>query len=541
MSDYRDTLVRLATDTETAFFDCNFNDDIVLKPKAQVALHSVSMERADNSIFIDGTNDTITFQTNNVAGFVVHTATIPPGNFNKQNAIRKFNELSDSMNAQLRVNKPDGSSNGNECGMRIKVSVQDNKKVQYQFQQGGQTNIAPTSFQATNITFKNVALATTNANCQRSGATNGDTAMNSAYMFIETPICNGCGYFTFCPRLLTIDGGNQGTTNRGGFVVGLTTNYNKGKGGALVENDLDFGIRLQNLNKVLQVKVGQNAQFADNGFNIEYTGLAGAGVAPNTDMPTGQDKPLFKDVNSHVGIITEGDGFTTKVKLVKFQIIDPNQPGEYNIQTLLEADLPLRNDDGEDLFYYPVFSPLGNVAQTSCGAFNMSIDPYYQGGPHEGDLDVGLPRAFLRDKAIKVTMPVSVAQYFGFTSNVLNPTLTAIPRTNPIFNASLLFESQIISDNYIIELLNIPLTSYDSLKAGRKNILEVIPASETHIDNDTGLVQYQPNERVYIDVGNSLPLLLRNIRARIVNTDYSTIDLVGLASINVIIRNLVDK
>ena len=146
-----------------------------------------------------------------------------------------------------------------------------------------------------------------------------------------------------------------------------------------------------------------------------------------------------------------------------------------------------------------------------------------------------------RDKAIKVTMPVSVAQYFGFTSNVLNPTLTAIPRTNPIFNASLLFESQIISDNYIIELLNIPLTSYDSLKAGRKNILEVIPASETHIDNDTGLVQYQPNERVYIDVGNSLPLLLRNIRARIVNTDYSTIDLVGLASINVIIRNLVDK
>ena len=90
-------------------------------------------------------------------------------------------------------------------------------------------------------------------------------------------------------------------------------------------------------------------------------------------------------------------------------------------------------------------------------------------------------------------------------------------------------------------MLNIPLVSFDSLKFGRKNLLEVIPASETHIDDDTGLVQYQPNERVFIDVGNKIPLLLRNIRARIVNTDYSTIDLVGLASLNLVLRNMIEK
>ena len=76
MSDYRDTLIRLHTNDNEAFFDCNFNDDVVLKPNSQLALHSVSMERADGSLFIDSTNDEITFQT--AGANENHTATIPP-------------------------------------------------------------------------------------------------------------------------------------------------------------------------------------------------------------------------------------------------------------------------------------------------------------------------------------------------------------------------------------------------------------------------------------------------------------------------------
>jgi len=89
------------------------------------------------------------------------------------------------------------------------------------------------------------------------------------------------------------------------------------------------------------------------------------------------------------------------------------------------------------------------------------------------------------------------------------------------------------SQNYIVELLNLPLNSYDSFtsKRGRSNILAVIPQNEFNFGNLDTVLMYEPSEMTYISLTNNSELSLRNIRARIVFPDYSSIDTFGLSSL----------
>ena len=78
------------------------------------------------------------------------------------------------------------------------------------------------------------------------------------------------------------------------------------------------------------------------------------------------------------------------------------------------------------------------------------------------------------------------------------------------------------------------------MNGGRKNILAVVPFTEAHIDDVTGLIQYEPNEKYYLDLANDKRLLLRNIKARIITSTHEQIDLTGLASLNLLLRNFSD-
>ena len=80
-----------------------------------------------------------------------------------------------------------------------------------------------------------------------------------------------------------------------------------------------------------------------------------------------------------------------------------------------------------------------------------------------------------------------------------------------------------------------PINTYDALRKGRKNILAYVPVSETIIDDKTGVVQYEPKERLFLPLANKYEETLRNIRARIVASDFSAIATEGLSSLNIIV------
>ena len=51
-----------------------------------------------------------------------------------------------------------------------------------------------------------------------------------------------------------------------------------------------------------------------------------------------------------------------------------------------------------------------------------------------------------------------------------------------------------------------------------------------------GDIDYSPPELFFIDLLNKEPLTIRNIKARITNSDYSELEMEGLGIINILIK-----
>jgi len=98
-------------------------------------------------------------------------------------------------------------------------------------------------------------------------------------------------------------------------------------------------------------------------------------------------------------------------------------------------------------------------------------------------------------------------------------------------------------DSFIVETLSIPLESYNSsidadnpnalqTNGSRRNILATIPFT----DNEA-LVQYEPNEIVYIDIKNDTKLNLRNIEVRVLDNNFDPIRIVGECDLTLLVDN----
>ena len=89
----------------------------------------------------------------------------------------------------------------------------------------------------------------------------------------------------------------------------------------------------------------------------------------------------------------------------------------------------------------------------------------------------------------------------------------------------------------LVQLMNLQIESYDSfsdttIPAGgqRQNLLSIIPATVG------GKIIYEPPYPTFIDLNNEQPIYLRNLNARVVREDYSTININGLGTLVLLIE-----
>jgi hypothetical protein len=98
-------------------------------------------------------------------------------------------------------------------------------------------------------------------------------------------------------------------------------------------------------------------------------------------------------------------------------------------------------------------------------------------------------------------------------------------------------------DFYLIESLNLNLDSYNSMvnfdtaqnvnKGDRRNILDTITDSNVGV----GVVEYVPNELVYIDIKNSESVNLRNVSFRILDSDLNPVPVFGQSNMTCMIKD----
>ena len=111
-----------------------------------------------------------------------------------------------------------------------------------------------------------------------------------------------------------------------------------------------------------------------------------------------------------------------------------------------------------------------------------------------------------------------------------------------------------LSDNFMVESMSVPLDSFDASevfysdiklpdgsnaikspltekKGRRKNILMTLPIN----NNTNGLVEYEAQNLIFIDINNSEKMNLRNMNFRILNKNFNSIDQSGESSVMTIL------
>ena len=134
-------------------------------------------------------------------------------------------------------------------------------------------------------------------------------------------------------------------------------------------------------------------------------------------------------------------------------------------------------------------------------------------------------------------------KYFNALDTELTDRIKSFLRNETNNNFSWISENAIIlydnSENYIVELVNIDLQSYDGLKGveQRKNILMNIVNSRERNQPDVAFVSTFP---VWLNIDNAFESFIRNIKARIVHSDYRQVKAQGEANITLLIKDEFD-
>ena len=97
------------------------------------------------------------------------------------------------------------------------------------------------------------------------------------------------------------------------------------------------------------------------------------------------------------------------------------------------------------------------------------------------------------------------------------------------------------SDSYAVEILNLPIQSFDAsvsiknsnIKRGkRRNILAVIPKNDS-----TGIIEFEANEVLYIDINNAEPININNLNLRVLNKKLEPIETSGVSVITLLFKD----
>ena len=509
MSDKK--LIKLITNDSNAIFDNQFNSEIVISKNSEVALHSLSMVREAVKFVVEDGTDEIKF---NFEGPDL-TINIPHGSYSEHDILNLIDNICKQANEALRPTQV------LELGSFVDVRINDTHPTllfpRFEFEVirpafSGFNTLDPAGFGD----FETEGVTLLNDTIFKSANT-PSADLNAAYIKFQDPLIMGCGSYqgrinTFADQI------NPADPN--GFIIGLTNTPEK-LGVNFSEADIAFGIEVSQTTGVYSSIVnGVKTATAISPLKFD------AGTPNNT-----HDIVDFTYSNGGiVGTIFQ-DGTSTQI-ISEFYEYSTSDYGT------------LKNPNPNSIYPFICFLAGGNRIILDAVRFHPQTFEVNFTSPDTDPIDI--------DAGLNLTQPIragsllelnlnfvnnKLAKFLGF-ERILN-TIQGRPGLTPngvILRSTKPFMILDSTDVYMVELLNIPLDSYEAFTEQRKNILAVIPVNENNTQQSNFTLQYESPNLNYISIKNEHPFSLRNIRARIVNSRFETIDTAGTSHITLFMR-----
>ena len=133
---------------------------------------------------------------------------------------------------------------------------------------------------------------------------------------------------------------------------------------------------------------------------------------------------------------------------------------------------------------------------------------------------------------IDIVFNKNITDYLGYDDSTLSGSIL-----NKLeFQGDTLFDGLIYQNEYIIELLNLDINSFDSLTKGKRNILKIINAPDNTQYRGRSVIKYEASNLNFIDIKNTYEIEISNLNLRILRNDLEPINTAGLSSISIVIQ-----
>ena len=569
-------LIRLATNND-GIFKSSFGNSIDIKPNGKIALLNLTFRTDLVILNIDSSNNQITFASDIANQLSVQTVTLPTKSYTSLNIRDLITDLVFTLNETLQLNNAIGNAGAasyNGVSSAFTGYLQDDLvHIVYRyapmvnpFNKTSSQNEFPSKLL---MGYRDVIMdivATNNTTViqkigsEPSTATRDNNAlMNPAYVFSKG---SGMYYARIADFVTNLSGLNDngagiGLSDKGFFLVNegpipgenitldrctfevsfnrVTENYKYIVNGDSIERD--SGILPSVVSTATSASVAlhdvmfieKNGPYIQVGVYQDFNGQATRQV-----FGTGTDLAV-KGKNYSPYLYLRGKAQNIKLDMVNISInpfnFNTQEQSFWNWDVLGATDLSALRNSWSDMLASDNPSP-GYIMP------KFQQDRWVESYPTDTNLDSNLWKTLGFDQALGQSGYVSVVQQLDSTIGTdQNPFSLILDAENV---------TEIIgSDNFIVISDTLPLDSYDASKVfytpqntnadyfntpfhsketerlgRRQNILMTIPEN----NNTDGLVEFQTNTPIFIDINNTETLNVRNLNFRILNKDFSQIN-----------------
>jgi hypothetical protein len=492
-------LIRLTTREPTAVFDAAFNENLVFPPNSKIALQSVAAGVERKELILDGTNNSINYQIGTGTGR--SDLNVEAGEYRANNIEELLRYIQKALNISCNFPNVPADGTNKMLGIEWNADKNDDKKVEIQYGIGKYgphtTNWLFTGTQFTGDpqapVFKSLSAAAVS-----------DSSVNCILPYL---LAKGNSFVRSRVNLLLA--GAAVDPEEIGYIMGITKNLEA---------------------------TGATLSVADYYLAIHITEIGG--VRTNRLFVNGVEDVTARNpsvAGDFIEIGINGGNFVANKYAAASQVAVP-----------IGAAIPIPDgtlNGSLDNSVRPFFVFRGGNLNAAAENIRLTPSPF---GPQPPDFqqpidqlgDPPIPLSTTRGPNFFFFHSLELANFLGFPNQ-------RIPVTgfNDLRVASYIATSEFPipqeADAFLVLLDSLQLQSYDSFSktqepsgGQRRNILTVIPSSNT-----TGSLVYEPSYPTFIDLDNANPLLIRNIRARIVRNDYSPVAVEGLSSIVLLVDN----
>ncbi len=504
-------------DGTVANFNNNFQADIVLKPNSQIALLNIAIDKVNPILTIDNENNLIVWNLTDEFAYTGarHEFSITVGDYTENNINVLITSLQNGFNNTTGFVDVDVDL-GYYLGVEWKVEIDNNdKKFKIGYSIGnlywtslGNLNIA-TNLENTAVDADRTYWSIVAPQQAYASASFEKSIISSKF------ISRGCG----CVRsqVMVCDNNGLGAVESEGSIMALITDATKTPA-TLALADIKYGIHYT---------------MTDPGAIREYwVILNGVRYGPATLAPVYTEGSTTNDIQEIM--IKEGQ--------ILFNVYQDGgaggEPEELNVDggIALPASGVVTYTAGEKLYPVMVFHSGTNFVQVenfintesanNVGPSLTLTNPTFGFAAQPTRNELGQ-----NELEFETT---EVGEWFGFNNRYNGPYPSGPGGILRDFNyvADNVFDPIYYNDNFLVELKNISLDSYDGLREARKNVLAFISKEDT-----SGQFNYETNTPIFIDLNNKRDILLRNVEANLLYGDYGEFTIQSDGSMTLLIKD----